>query len=271
MQLGSSLNINGTIVATYKQGPNDSNVAIVFVHGNSSSCRTFERQLPGFDECLLMGLDLPGHGQSNDAGSSSAYSLTSYAEVLRALVQPIPAKKKVLVGWSLGGHVVLEALNDVAGDCVALLIGTPPLRSVADMGNAFVPSPVLALVQQGVVSSSEADTWARNCTSLGSDYPEWLRTDFERTDPQARIGLVSSLLGGAFKNEWDQVAGASRPVTLVLGEKDPFINKGFLEDKALLRNVWGQRVELLAGAGHMAHWDTHQDFNQILAARIQDL
>jgi pimeloyl-ACP methyl ester carboxylesterase len=169
----------------------------------------------------------------------------------------------------LGGHVILEALDDLPDSCLVVLIGTPPLRSVGDVGGAFLPSPTLGIVQRGVVSSSDADVWARSCTSLGSKCPAWLKTDFERTDPQARTGLVDSLVAGAFKNEWDQVAAAATPVTVVVGEEDPFINKGFFEDSSLLQNVWGNRVEVLAGAGHMAHWDSHKEFNGILAARIQ--
>jgi hypothetical protein len=42
----------------------------------------------------------------------------------------------------------------------------------------------------------------------------------ERTDPAARIGLITSLASGAFKNEWDQVAMAKLPVTLIVGADD---------------------------------------------------
>jgi pimeloyl-ACP methyl ester carboxylesterase len=90
----------------------------------------------------------------------------------------------------------------------------------------------------------------------------------ERTDPAARIGLVTSLASGAFKNEWDQVSMAKLPVTLIVGADDPFVNKDFL-GWPLLRNLWGQRIETLSGAGHIAHWDNDVAFNAILADRIQ--
>jgi pimeloyl-ACP methyl ester carboxylesterase len=85
--------------------------AVVFVHGNSSSARTWLPVLTGpFGRrfrCLA--LDLPGHGQSAPAADHSAYSLPGYASVLAAFTQACGAAEAVMVGWSLGGHIALEA------------------------------------------------------------------------------------------------------------------------------------------------------------------
>ncbi len=58
--------------------------AVIFVHGNSSSARTWQPVMTGeFGQrfrCLAF--DLPGHGSSAPAGDAEDYSLPGYAQVL---------------------------------------------------------------------------------------------------------------------------------------------------------------------------------------------
>jgi pimeloyl-ACP methyl ester carboxylesterase len=270
MKPTGSFNIAGVNVATYNAGLQRADLALLFVHGNSSSMHTFERQVSAFGHLALLGFDLPGHGASGNAGTVELYSLRFYADVLKHMISTVRSKRVLLVGWSLGGHVVLEVLSELTITASAVLVGTPPLRSIADMSAAFLPSPALALIQKGEISAEEAETWAMSCTCLGPQYPQWLKSDFERTDPAARIGLINSLGSGAFKNEWEQISVAKIPVTLVFGAEDRFVNKSFLVGP-LLQNLWGKRIETLSTAGHMAHWDSDRAFNDIIADRIQNL
>ena len=86
------------------QGP-----PVVLIHGNSSSSRAFSRQLEGLGSRVrLVAVDLPGHGESDDAKDPSAYSLPGHARAVRAVVEALDLHEARFVGWSLGGHVTLE-------------------------------------------------------------------------------------------------------------------------------------------------------------------
>jgi pimeloyl-ACP methyl ester carboxylesterase len=263
--------ILGNCIAEYRSGRPGANVALVFVHGNSSSTRAFEHQFSAFGDLELLGFDLPGHGASHNAAGQDSYSLKCYAEIVKHQARSVQARRVLLIGWSLGGHIVLEALNESNAATAALIVGAPPLRSMADMADAFLRSSALELIQRGPVSEAEAKVWAQNCTCLGANYPEWLKTDFQRTDPVARIGLITSLASGAFKDEWREVQAAKMPVALIVGGNDPFINKDFLRDASLLTNVRDSRVEIISSAGHMAQWDAPVEFNEILADCVHEL
>jgi len=85
---------------------------IVFVHGNSLSSRTFQKQLESdlADSYRLFAPDLPGHGQSFRAENpKSDYNPKAYAEMLTAFAREVEAENSIFVGWSLGGHILLEA------------------------------------------------------------------------------------------------------------------------------------------------------------------
>jgi pimeloyl-ACP methyl ester carboxylesterase len=78
--------------------------AVVFVHGNSSSARTWLPVLTGpfrrRFRCLAF--DLPGHGQSAPAADHSAYSLPGYAAVLAAFTQACGAADAVIASARAG-------------------------------------------------------------------------------------------------------------------------------------------------------------------------
>ncbi len=84
---------------------------VIFLHGNSASADTWRPLLDGpFGErfrCLA--LDLPGHGESPPANDPSLYSLPGYASIVTGFASALDASDAVFVGWSLGGHIVLEA------------------------------------------------------------------------------------------------------------------------------------------------------------------
>src|SRR5882757_8873068 len=109
---------------------------VVLIHGNSSSSRTWNRLLEGpfgrRHRCLA--LDLPGHGASPaPAAGSGVYSLPGYAAVLTGFVEALDAQDAVIVGWSLGGHIALEAAAALPDAASFVIFGTPPVSGAADL------------------------------------------------------------------------------------------------------------------------------------------
>ena len=102
------ITVDGKQIAFTQSG--GSGRPVIFVHGNSSSSRTWGPVLAGpFGQrfrCLA--LDLPGHGESAKAKDPADYSLPGYAEALIGFAQATDATDAVVVGWSLGGHIAIE-------------------------------------------------------------------------------------------------------------------------------------------------------------------
>ncbi len=117
--------------------------AVIFVHGNSSSARTWNGIMAGpFGRrfrCLAF--DLPGHGDSAPAGNRQDYSLPGYASVLVGFARATGADDAVIVGWSLGGHIALEAAAGLPAAAGYVVFGTPPVASAGQMAEAFLPNP----------------------------------------------------------------------------------------------------------------------------------
>lgn len=246
---------------------------VVFVHGNSSSAATWRALLAGpFGQrfrCLAP--DLPGHGKSGPAADHADYSLPGYAAVLAGFAAATGAGDAVFVGWSLGGHIVLEAVPELPDAAGFVIFGTPPVASAAQMGEAFFPNPAMNVGFTADVSPDDARAYAASFTAPGSDLPlDEFADDVLRTDGAARAGLIASIGAGRFRDEAAIVAGLDRPLAILHGDGEQLVSLEFLR-QTRAPALWRGEVQVIAGAGHAAHQEQPAEFARLLEEFIEDL
>ncbi|HEY3903473.1 MAG TPA: alpha/beta fold hydrolase [Streptosporangiaceae bacterium] len=100
---------------------------VVFVHGNSASSGTWQGVLDGSfgQRFRCLAIDLPGHGDSAPAADQAIYSLPGYAGVLAGFAAELGVSDAVFVGWSLGGHIALEAAPSLPQAAGFVIFGSP--------------------------------------------------------------------------------------------------------------------------------------------------
>jgi pimeloyl-ACP methyl ester carboxylesterase len=88
--------------------------AIVFLHGNGYDHSIWEKQTksPALQKYRLIAYDMRGHGKSthfkDDKSYARQYSMKLHAEDLQQVLEYYKLNNAIVVGWSLGGHVVLR-------------------------------------------------------------------------------------------------------------------------------------------------------------------
>jgi pimeloyl-ACP methyl ester carboxylesterase len=254
-------------------GSSGSGRPVIFVHGNSSSARTWRAVLDGpFGaryRCLA--LDLPGHGQSPPASDQADYSLPGYASVLAGFATALDAAGAVIVGWSLGGHIAIEAapaLPDAAG---IVVFGTPPVSSAEQLAAAFQPNPAMNVGFTAAVSPPEARAYAASFVAPGSalSLDEFV-ADILATDGAARAGLMASIGEGRFGDQVGIAATLGRPLAVLQGEGEQLVSLDYL--RALtIPTLWRGAVQIVPGAGHAPHEEQPEAFAALLENFIADL
>jgi pimeloyl-ACP methyl ester carboxylesterase len=271
-----SARIDGRRIA-YLESPadwsGDDGRAVIFVHGNSCSARTW---LPVLDgefgrrfRCLA--LDLPGHGQSEPAGDAADYSLPRYAAVLDGFARELGVSDAVVVGWSLGGQIALEAaprLPDAAG---FVIFGAPPVATAAQLAEAFLPNPAIGALFTAQVSEAEAKSVAESFVAPGSplDIGE-LVADILATDGAARAGLQASVGEGRFADEIAIISALRRPLAILHGEGDQLVSLDYLR-KLTFPALWRGEVQVIPGVGHTPHQEAPEQFAALMTEFIGDL
>ena len=244
--------------------------AIVLVHGNSASSKAFARQLDGSlgQKHRVIAFDLPGHGESDNAADPAAtYTMRGYAGVLRDVVTHFDAGDAVFAGWSLGGHIVLEAAPDLPDANGFVIFGTPPLGLPPAMDKAFLPHPAMAFTFAPEMNAEQARAYAAASFRPGAtDVPHDMIAGVLRTDGRARAQLLAPALR---RDQIEVTANLTQPLAVLHGAQEQLINGDYF-GTLTMPTLWRGAVQMIAGAGHIPQWEQAEAFNALLEAFVAD-
>ena len=238
----------------------------ILIHGNSSSGGTFRHQLEGElgTRYRLVALDLPGHGNSQWAADLAGYSVPGYARVVAGVAEQLGMEDAALVGWSLGGHVALEAHDRLPRARGFVIYGTPPLAFPPAMDQAFLPNPAFNFGFVAEVGEDEANAYARSFVAPGSEADlQSFVSDILRTDGNARVGLGASIKPDGYQDEVQVVANLTRPLAVLHGEQEQLVSADYIRELAM-PSLWRGEIQVISGAGHAPHWEQPPAFDALL-------
>lgn len=263
---------HGNIHVTVKgEGP-----TIVLIHGNSSSSRAFKNQFtavsPGgaLENHRLIAFDLPGHGQSAKATDPYAtYCLPGYADMSLQVLKSLNVDNYVVFGWSLGGHVALEMLDQSDQLKGVIICGTPPVGvNAEDLARAFIPSEEAPLNYKPEFTPEEAHKFTLDCYT--ADYlTEDLVDDTIKCDGQSRSHLAVSIGEGRAKNQLRVAETSAKPIAVFHGPDDPFISGPYFAS-VKFANLWRDEICLFDGQGHAPFFGAPEKANPLIAAFARD-
>lgn len=103
---------------------------VFFVHGLGGQLNQFEHQIDYFNYFAdVLAVDLPGHGKSGDQPFSH-YTSDRFVDLLEKVLDlqllPTEYNKVLLVGHSMGTHIVLRLAHKLGNKCVGCVCIAPP-------------------------------------------------------------------------------------------------------------------------------------------------
>lgn len=249
-----------------------SQTPIVFCHGNSGSAEMFE---PLFQSELgtqhrLVAISFPGHGGSQAADAKSLYSIPRLGELIADVIRALGLQRYVLVGHSLGGHALLEAIECFDHALGLLLISSPPLK-LEQLSAAFAPDPTGGALFAGELDEAAAQAMARCFVAAPtSQHVKLLTQSILRTDSHFRPALLTSLARGEMRDEFEALETAPFPIGLVIGGQDLFLNPTYIESLPASK-FWKGKIQRLPAYGHALHVEAAPEICRLLADFIRDV
>lgn len=229
---------------------------VLLLHSIGFDHRTWEGTVPFLqDGYRLVGLDLPGHGDSHKPGGIE-YSLTYLADSVLRLMDEMGWEDAVLVGNSLGGGTSLAAalqapdrvrglalLNSVGYRSGLPLVGRLHALPLVPLLGAYAPALLVRLGLESVRGG-----W-------GSVSPERVQAAgryLRDLEGRAAFFATLRLLYGPELDRMAQHYGEIRCPTLVLhGERDPLIWLPHAE--RLAREIPHAELVRVPRCGHFPH------------------
>jgi pimeloyl-ACP methyl ester carboxylesterase len=242
--------------------------AILLIHGNSASGRAYQRQLESTlaERHRIVALDLPGHGDSEPFADPSAYSIPGYAAIVVEAAKALGMEEAVIVGWSLGGHIVLETHDQLPSARGMMIFGTPPLAFPPAMEEAFLPNPAVNVGFQAEVSEEDARAYAASFFASDTPAPTVpFVEDILRTDGRARSGLAASIQPNGYQDEVEIVAHLTTPLAVIHGKEEKLVNEAYIRNLTM-PTLWRSAIQIIDDAGHAPQWEQPEAFNALLEA-----
>jgi pimeloyl-ACP methyl ester carboxylesterase len=104
------------------------NIALILIHGNCSSSHFFQDfmlALAAKGHYIIYALDMRGYGDSEVLPVDATRGVRDFSDDLNAFVQALNLNFFHLLGWSLGGNIVMQYVIDHPGKISSLTLESP--------------------------------------------------------------------------------------------------------------------------------------------------
>lgn len=223
---------------------------IVFLHGVGSDKSVWRPQLDHFGKTRrAIAFDYPGYGESDFVEDATR---DDFAASILAAMDALGIEKAHVCGLSLGG-VVAIALHAAAPDrCASLIIADS--FAVHPDGQAIYDRSIAA--SHDIRALAEARVGALLASEEADLRGEVIET-MARIDPAAyRIGAEAVWLA----EQSDRAATIRVPALIIVGDEDAITPPALSEQLHAL--IPGSRLDVIAGASHLANLDKPAEFNR---------
>ncbi|MGC4101856.1 alpha/beta fold hydrolase [Ferruginibacter sp.] len=228
--VGNYAHVNGIKIyyETYGAGQ-----PLLLLHGNSSSIRTFEKQIPELSKHYkVIAIDTRGQGKSTEDGKKYTYDL--FADDVNALLDQLHLDSVNIVGWSDGGNT---------GLIVAMKYPAKVKKLVTMGANVFIDNTV---VDKSVFTSLNKEKKTLSSSNAANE--------------QNRIRLIDLLLTEP-QHSFAELKNIQCPVLVVAGENDVIKEA---HTKAIAANIPRAVLKIIPKATHYFPSEDPGNFNKLV-------
>lgn len=238
---------------------------IIFLHGNSMSSKIWKKQFSSsaLKKYHLIAFDMLGFGNSDHSSKPEKdYTVKAMTESLKEVIKHYKLNNYVLVGHSLGGHIIAQSLNSLPGTKGIFSLAAPPLDHNVLPTDIFNQLPTLGKMFTAEYPSISLDQLSKSFFLKA--VPRFFNTDFNKADGLARqqIGIVLSSTKN-YLSEAQVLKKKKIPIALTLGSNEVHANRQYYSTLKF-PTMWNNGLNLISDSAHCPQWENARSFNKLL-------
>ncbi len=236
---------------------------IILVHGWANTRSIWDAQVSHFSkEYQVIAVDLPGFGKSGN--NRSEWTIASYGEDISTIIQQLNLKKVVLVGFSLGAPIVIEAANIVPNHVIGIVL----VDALQEVEVKITPqmAQYIDSVMMDVINNLTKEKLV-----IGGFFKKNVDSAFHRVvtylEGASHIGWRESLAGNIkWQNEncTNSIKAVKAPIIAINSDQQPTDVETFRKYAPTFK------AKIVKDVGHLIMWDNTQEFNRLLEESIRE-
>jgi pimeloyl-ACP methyl ester carboxylesterase len=237
---------------------------LVFVHGWSCDVRYWRAQIPYFSKKhKVVLIDIAGHG--NSGFSRKNYTMESFGEDVKAVVDAAGTGKVILIGHSMGGSVIAEAAR-LMPEKVAGLIGIDTLQDIEYPLTQKELKTMIEPIEKDFKSGSRDFVSQMILPGTDKDLKEWILSDMSAAPPTVALSAMNNMMTQYITGDAAKIFDKIRiPVITVNGDMSS------INYKANRRHMHSFDAIIIKKADHFLMMDKPDEFNLALDKAIDKL
>jgi non-heme chloroperoxidase len=250
---------------------------LLLVHGWLCSSSFWQKNVPELaTKCRVVTVDLRGHG--NSSKPLEGHTIRQYARDVREVIEFLELRKTVLVGWSLGGPVVLSYCEQYGTDARLKALGLVD-TSPFPFSPASWNSHVLRNYNYDGMNATFADLAANPrkfaigfTTRMFKQTPSeadmnWVVTEMLKTPAWIAKAVYSDFL----KSDYAKSLPTIKMPVIVFAADSGVFRDGISMGKAIANQLPQGTFIPFEDAGHILFYEQPQKFNAALTDFVQAL
>jgi pimeloyl-ACP methyl ester carboxylesterase len=245
-------------------------VEVVFVHGGAQNAHTWDTTILALGRPNALAVDLPGHGHS-DRRDDRDYLPIANAAALATVIEREAPNASVVIGMSLGGLSSMVLANrhpDLVRRLIIVDVTPGTDQAKARRITDFVKGPQSFESFDALLARTIEHNPGRSESSLRRGV-----LHNARPEPDGswvwRYDRIDNPAAADFGNLWDEVAGISCPLLLLIGKAWSVVDDADIEMFRAKQPT--ARVEWVDGAGHSIQGDQPVALAHLIAGFVPGL
>lgn len=235
---------------------------LVFIHGWNCDSRYWRAQLPHFaKKHRVVALDLAGHGHSGV--TRSQYTMASFGQDVKAVVEAIGSRRVILIGHSLGGGVMPEAARLIPERVIGM-IGVDTLENIEFDLSAEGLDKMVAPFEKDFPAGVRDFVGKMFSPQTDQRLRDWIIADMSSAPPAVALSAMKEMLNQYVTGEAARIfEKLPIPLVTVGGDLWP------INYEANRRHMFSYDAIVLKKADHFVMMDRPKEFNRALSKAIR--
>lgn len=256
----TTLSLDGVEISFNVQGKGKP--AIILIHGWTNNKTIWDDQVAYFlEKYKIVTIDLAGHGESGDKREN--WTMSAFGNDVVAVINELKLKEVILVGFSMGGPVVIEATKKISEKVKGIIL-VDTLKDIEQKRQMdMVDTMYEGLLQ--MINNPAPDMFK------GSYFNRNIEVNFERAltmyDTVSTVGWKESLMGIFHWYNEESTTSLKKinsPIIAINSDQSP------TNSEALKQYIPSFKAKIMENTGHVVMWDAPDEFNQLLDESIME-